>query len=573
MGEQKRGEDARPRRGRLQAWSPATSRDEARAYLQERMALFSRLMFWIFWVLVVFVIALYQVYPEARPDKVDIVHDFAIGALVVGGIIWYFALHRGQPSIEVLYRIDLLFIMIIGVAFGISTYYSCDQRANVYSGFIWHTFAVFTRVVILPSSGRRTTAVTAASFVPLMVSAVAQSIYYPEQLELAPAAFIVGSGLFAVVATLLARTGSQVIYGLRRQINAAMQLGQYTLEDKIGEGGMGAVYRARHAMLRRPTAVKLLPIDRYGAEGIERFEREVQHMSRLTHPNTVAVFDYGRTPDGVFYYAMEYLDGVDLETLVRREGPLPPARVIHILRQICGALDEAHSMGLIHRDIKPANVLLCQRGRKPDVAKVVDFGLVKEMTHKSSDSAPVTITGTPAYLAPEAVTQPSKIGPQSDLYSLGALAYYLLTGALVYEAKTSVLMCLQHVTAEPVPPSQRAGIELPADLEALIMQCLAKDPARRPDSALALRTSLTRLPAYRDWDETAALEWWREFTLGRAAGKAKGRSRTGLSTITVDVQGRTEELVELLAEDPEELPGAAVSAETSRDHRQQVELN
>jgi eukaryotic-like serine/threonine-protein kinase len=513
--------------------------------MQQRLTLFSKLMFWVLAALMIFVLGLYEIYPETRPRRVAAVHGFVAVGLAVLGAIWYFGLHRRRLSVETLYRLDLLYLLYVGIGFGLSSYLSSEQRAAVYAAFIFHTFSVFSRVIVIPSSARRTAVVSALSFLPLQLAGIGMAIDVPDLLELPPAALVVGNLVFSAVAVVLATTGSRVIYGLRRQVSEARQLGQYTLDEKIGEGGMGAVYRARHAMLRRATAIKLLLPDKSGIDNLKRFEREVHHMSRLTHPNTVAVFDYGRSPEGVFYYAMEYLDGIDLETLVRRDGPQPAPRVIHILRQICGALDEAHAMGLTHRDVKPANVILCQRGRKPDVVKVVDYGLVQELTRGDDDGAAAArgIAGTPAYLAPEAVTEPDTVGPHSDLYSLGAVGYYLLTGCRLFDGKTAVEICVHHVSTPPTPPSQRTDNPIPADLEALVLACLSKAPSERPVSAHAMRLALSRMPAYRDYDEAAALAWWRELDARRARDRTTDPDPQPL-TITVDVRGRTEDLGE-----------------------------
>jgi eukaryotic-like serine/threonine-protein kinase len=296
---------------------------------------------------------------------------------------------------------------------------------------------------------------------------------------------------------------------LQKATMAARQLGQYALEEKLGAGGMGAVYKARHAMLRRPTAVKLLDVDKMSDTAIARFEREVQLTSALTHPNTVAVFDYGRTPDGIFYYAMEYLEGVNLEDLVKRYGPLPEARVIYILRQVCGALAEAHAAGLVHRDVKPANIFLTRRGGMHDYVKVLDFGLVKTL---DGDDANLTstqaVTGTPLYASPEAISHPDRVDARTDVYAVGAVAYYLLTGAPVFQGATVVEICMQHVKAVPEPPSIRVGRPISPDLESLLLRCLAKSPPDRPDNAEALLHDLEACVVEGHWTAAGAAAWW-----------------------------------------------------------------
>jgi serine/threonine-protein kinase len=260
-------------------------------------------------------------------------------------------------------------------------------------------------------------------------------------------------------------------------------------------------------------------------------------MSQLTHWNTVAVYDYGNSSSGVFYYAMEYLEGINLENLVIDHGVLPADRVIGVLVQVCAALGEAHRRGIIHRDIKPANIILCERGDIPDVAKVVDFGLAKEIDSNSEDTTH-SILGTPAYIAPEAVTDPSAIGPAADIYALGAVGYFLLTGRRVFEAKTTVEMCIQHVTATPKPPSQMTTKRIPPELEALVLRCLAKPPSERPATAAELARLLREIPPASDWSESEALLWWSDF---RKLPKQPASSIPTL-TISVDLAARAEDV-------------------------------
>ena len=306
------------------------------------------------------------------------------------------------------------------------------------------------------------------------------------------------------------------------------QLGQYTLEDKIGAGGMGTVYQARHAFLKRPTAVKILDPDKVTEESFARFEREVQLTSRLNHPNTIAVFDYGQNPDGVCYYAMEYLDGINLDDLIKDFGPLPEGRVIEILRQMCGSLAEAHDIGLIHRDIKPANVILTCRAGIPDFVKVLDFGLVKvvdESEEAKLTRANVTV-GTPHYLSPEAVERPESVTPLSDLYAIGALGYFLLTGTTVFTGKTIMEICMKHVRTNPDAPSVRLGRPVSPGLEELILRCLAKNPVNRPTSTRSLLKELSQLEISPGWTLTEAEKWWASYNYKKSPGTGKDDSPT-----------------------------------------------
>jgi serine/threonine protein kinase len=301
---------------------------------------------------------------------------------------------------------------------------------------------------------------------------------------------------------------SWVVYGLRSEVREARRLGQYVLEQKLGEGGMGEVYRARHGMMRRPSAIKLLRVDRAGELNLRRFEREVQLTARLTHPNTITIFDYGRTHDGVFYYAMELLDGATLQRIVAVDGAQTAGRVVRILGMVCGALTEAHGIGLIHRDIKPANIMLCTQGGERDVVKLLDFGLVKEFEVKRDVelTAASNILGTPQYMAPESILQPDSADVRTDIYALGAVAYYLLAGVDVFDGKSIVEVCAQHLHEEPKPMSSR-GIAVPAGLEEVVLACLQKEPDRRPQSAADLRRRLEAC-AVDPWDSISARAWW-----------------------------------------------------------------
>jgi serine/threonine protein kinase len=288
------------------------------------------------------------------------------------------------------------------------------------------------------------------------------------------------------------------------------QMGQYTLEKKLGAGGMGVVYKGHHAMLRRPAAIKLLDVDKVNDGSIQRFEREVQITCQLNHPNTVAIYDYGRTPEGVFYYAMEYLDGIDLQTLVEKYGPQPEGRVIHILLQVCGSLYEAHSLGLVHRDIKPANIMINRRGAEADVVKVLDFGLVKAVDEgkQAGLTAANSLTGTPLYMAPEAIQSPNSVDARSDLYAVGAVGYFLLTGQPVFEAENLVQLCQQHLDAVPVSPSLRLGHPVSPPLEDALLSCLEKLRTRRPQTARELAHRLEQASTRTDWSLESYESWW-----------------------------------------------------------------
>jgi len=299
--------------------------------------------------------------------------------------------------------------------------------------------------------------------------------------------------------------GTHIINTLRVQAFKARQMGQYHLKERLGAGGMGEVYLAEHSLLKRPCAIKLIrPESQRDPGALARFEREVRSTARLSHWNTVNIYDYGRTDDGTFYYVMELLHGMSLADLVKRHGPLPAGRTIHLLRQVCQALDEAHRAGLIHRDIKPANIFAAQIGGVYDVAKLLDFGLVRQVADRSAEER--MVSGSPLFMAPE---QAGGEAPdaRSDIYSLGTTAYYLLTGKAPFERTSILEVMLAHAREPVVPPSEiRAGI--PPDLERVVIKCLAKRPADRFPSAGALEQALAACQDAQSWTDADASRWW-----------------------------------------------------------------
>jgi serine/threonine-protein kinase len=516
-------------------WSSAPSEEEARAFLQARIAFLFKLMFWSLFALIAFLAGLYRFDEANAPDNrytVYVISACGLGAML---FIWRALLVRRPLSMPTLYRLDLVYSLGIGASFGASAFLQNDLRVSGYLSVIYTTFTVFARALIVPSTGKRTAIASTITMLPMTAAALALAL--TREQDVPGPVFFGGYLMFCIMPIVLATLGSQTIYGLRQKFDAAKQLGQYTLDRKIGEGGNGVVHLAHHVMLRRPTAIKLVLPDRLGADNLARFEREVQLMSQLTHPNTVAVYDYGRNPAGVFYYAMEYLGGgIDLQNLVAKHGAQPSGRVAQILAQVCGALHEAHTKQLIHRDIKPANIILCERGGVPDVAKVVDYGLVKEIANDTGASTQVVL-GTPSYLSPEAVTDPSTLGPPADLYAVGAVGYFLLTGKKVFDGKTAVDVCIAHVTKQPTPPSQVGSATIDPVLEAIILKCLEKKPADRYASALDLRNALLAVPTA-DWSVAHARQWWRDYSARSAAASDASAGET--ITLSIDLEHHRE---------------------------------
>jgi serine/threonine-protein kinase len=319
--------------------------------------------------------------------------------------------------------------------------------------------------------------------------------------------------------TVVAVLSSRALHRLNRQIRKAREMGSYQLVELLGHGGMGEVWRAQHRLLARSAAIKLVRPEVLGASNeaetrlvLRRFEREAQATAALSSPHTIRLFDFGATNEGTFYYVMELLSGRDLESLVREFGPLTPERTIFLLRQVCHSLADAHARGLVHRDIKPANIYVCRMGLEYDFVKVLDFGLVKFRDRSSAHQTMMTVdhgtTGTPAYMAPEIILGSADVDRRADVYALGCVAYFMLTGQLVFEADTPMKMLVQHVQTPPVPPSQRTEIRIPRELDDVVLACLEKDPNKRPQDAEELFRIACGCKGCDGWNSDEARIWW-----------------------------------------------------------------
>jgi eukaryotic-like serine/threonine-protein kinase len=463
--------------------SASTRQDPQRELLQDRLGLYGRIGAAFCLVYLVLV----NVFPAETKSWQDILfcipNAITVGVAASFASTWLITRARILQSSS-LRAVDLVSITLVGLLTAGYGWLTLREMSFSYNGVLAVTNALCFRAALIPSTARRTLYLGMAAVTPTVALALAHSllpgisVQGDSMLGYVLAWCSVGVGISTVI--------SSVIFGLQQRARRAERLGQYELLDRIGAGAMGEVFRARHAMLRRPTAIKLLKPHIAGRINIARFEREVQHTAALTHPNTIAIYDYGRTPDGLFYYAMEFLDGTDLQRLVDREGPQPVERVLHILRQICGSLTEAHEAGLVHRDIKAANVFLCHRGGVNDVVKVLDFGLVQH----TDDAQEGKLAGTPTYLAPECILSPGTVTTLADIYAVGVLAYVLLTGRVPVGGSTVDEILANQVQVEPRPPSHHLASDLPPALEAVVMACLAKDPGDRPVSARKLDTLL-----------------------------------------------------------------------------------
>jgi eukaryotic-like serine/threonine-protein kinase len=428
----------------------------------------------------------------------------AIGVGMVAACTMIGISRRKLPA-ETILAYGLWFQVIGGLCISIAEQQSA--RPGVPIVCVW--ILTFT---LLPVTPRRAAAAAYATAATVPVAILVHVAFHSRPLptnvmEWMP---VVGAVMGAKISSFI----THVMHGLGRQVEQARRLGAYELVEELGHGGMGEVWRASHHSLIRPAAVKLLrreltsrlpPAEREALN--VRFQREVQATAMLSSPHTVAVFDFGHTNDGTLYYVMELLHGLDVESLVEKHGPVPAERVIYLLRQACDSLAEAHRRNLIHRDIKPANIYLCAIGLKVDFVKVLDFGLVRDLSSDLRLTNEGSVSGTPAYLAPESAAH-NKFDARGDIYALGCVMYYMLTGQLVFDAETSAGMIAAHIRDQPTAPSQKSELPIPPELDAIVLACLEKKPEDRPQTAEELQQRLNDVPLAKPWSQPRAVEWW-----------------------------------------------------------------
>ena len=439
-----------------------------------------------------------------------------VASIAMALLVATFTLMRDVPLTRVL-NVGLAFEIVSSYGIALAEYLEPTRlNSNGWMGLSW--VAVWTTMftVLIPTRPQKAALATLASVsaVPVVIGVMVVSgrtIFRPD-----PFMFFIGIVLPYLLVTIMAYVGARVVYTLGKAVTEARELGSYQLVERLGKGGMGEVWRARHRLLARPAAIKLIRTSEAGGrpsdEAISRFEREAHVTASLSSPHTVQLFDFGVADDGTFYFVMELLDGLDLETLVRRHGALPAERVIYLLRQVCQSLAEAELYSLVHRDIKPANLFACRYGGEYDFVKVLDFGIAK-VKHGAMETGALELTrdnvvrGTPTYIAPEQALG-AELDSRADIYSVGCVAYFLLTGEPVFTAETPLAMAVHHVQTMPVPPSSRSEVPIPPALDGLIMECLAKDPADRPQSARQLSLRLAEIVSPDPWTDERARAWW-----------------------------------------------------------------
>jgi serine/threonine protein kinase len=381
----------------------------------------------------------------------------------------------------------------------------------------WDTVVILLSAMVMPAPPRKMliAVLVAASMRPLGIW-----LAHLRGTDVPSLAAVVAMSIPAYACAVVATLPSRMFHRMGQRLKEARELGSYHLVEKLGEGGMGEVWRARHRLLVRDAAIKLIRPEMLGAgndasahQMLRRFEREAQTTATLTSPNTIQLFDFGSTDDGCFYYVMELLVGRNLESFVREFGPLPAERVMYLLLQACHSLSEAHARGLVHRDVKPANIFVCRMGLDYDVVKVLDFGLVKLSQEAPTDVTQSLVTtqqviGTPAYMAPEVILSAGRADARADVYGLGCVAYFMLTGHRVFDESSRMQALIDHVQAKPAPPSRRTSLSIPRDVDDLVLACLEKDPDNRPQNAGEVGQRIQNLNLTKGWSAARARAWW-----------------------------------------------------------------
>lgn len=444
--------------------------------------------------------------------------DIVVLAMVALSLAVYFKARNPRENCGSVLNLGLGYEVLVAAAIAYVNHFAIVTPGDEH-GVSWIALLVLLFAALLPTQPRYT---AIAAFSAAAMDPILYLIWLSGHGGIEPFGNTLATALFLhsanFISAALAVVISNVFMGLGQQVRKARELGAYELADLLGSGGMGEVWRANHRLLARPAAIKLIRAEKLGAGDPDaaqvvqaRFRREAQAAASLRSPHTIELFDFGISQDGTFYYVMELLDGLDLDQLVRRFGPVEPARVISILQQACDSLGEAHQRGLTHRDIKPANIYLCRMGLQLDYVKILDFGLVKSVNGASREqsmlTAPNSTAGTPAFMAPEMALGETVDG-RTDLYALGCVAYWLLTGQLVFESDNAIQMVAQHIRTPPIPPSQRSEFAVPPELDAAILDCLAKAPADRPATAQELSRRLAAIAIPDSWDGERTSRWW-----------------------------------------------------------------
>lgn len=463
----------------------------------------------------------------------------ATAASIVAGLVVAALVASPRLSWETKVNLGLVFEVAASYGIALSQYLGVSVVAaapivlHVISPSWVAVWMVFFAVVVPAPPGRALLALIGAASAPPVVIGLALHHAGLSHL-MSPSMFFLHHVFTYMICAMLGYVGARVVYALGADVSRARELGSYRLIERLGAGGMGEVWKASHHLLARQAAIKFIRPDAIASSDpqetktvLKRFELEARATASLSSAHTVAIYDYGVTDDGTFYYVMELLDGMDCDRLIRSFGPLPPARVVHLMAQVCESLEEAHDKHLIHRDVKPANIYVCRSGNRCDFVKVLDFGIVAHPLAPSVPELRLTLpqeaVGTPQFMAPE-VALGQKLDGRADLYGLGCVAYWLAAGRPVFEGSSVYDVIAKHLHEPPDPPSLHAPGGMPPELDALILRCLAKEPAQRPADARELARQLRVLPLPDPWSEELAEAWWNDRL---ASGASPGRGVTG----------------------------------------------